>query len=56
VLKRERTPPPLNGLTMNMWAVDGLAFMGMRCEAISNFPQAFASARGLLRWAPPSSA
>src|SRR4030043_1426479 len=56
VLKRERTPFPLNGLTMNIWAVEGFAFMGIRWAATSNFPKAFANERGWLRWAPPSSA
>jgi hypothetical protein len=49
VLKRERTPPPLNGLTMNRWAVEGLASMGMRWDAASNFPRAFARERGWAR-------
>ena len=39
VLKRERTPPPLNGLTMNIWAVEGLASMGIRWAAIFQLPQ-----------------
>ena len=30
VLNSERTPPPLKGLTMNIWAVEGLASMGIR--------------------------
>ncbi len=30
VLKRERTPPPLRGLTINMWAVEGFASIGIR--------------------------
>jgi hypothetical protein len=46
VLKRERTPPPLNGLTMNIWAVEGLASMGIFFAATSNFPNAFAKERG----------
>ena len=40
VLKRERTPPPWRGLTINIWAVEGLASMGIRWEAISSFPRA----------------
>ena len=56
VLKRERTPPPLNGLTMNICAVEGFASMGIRWAAISSLPKAFAYERGWLRWAPPSSA
>jgi len=42
VLKRERTPPPLNGLTINMCAVEGLAFMGILRAAISSLLRAFA--------------
>jgi hypothetical protein len=49
VLKRERTPPPLSGLTMNIWAVEGLASMGIRWAATSNFPRALAKERGWAR-------
>src|SRR5208337_137619 len=56
VLKREKTPPPLSGFTMNMCAVEGLASMGILWAATSNFPRAFANESGWLRWAPPSSA
>src|SRR4030042_4180751 len=52
VLNRERTPPPLNGLTMTIWAVDGLASIGIRWAAMSNLPRAFESERGWLRCAP----
>src|SRR4030067_1691126 len=52
VLKRERTPPPLNGVTMKIWAVEGLAFMGIFWAPTCNFPRAFAKERGWARSAP----
>lgn len=42
VLNNERTPFPVNGLTMNICAVEGLACMGILCAARSSFPSALA--------------
>src|SRR4051794_13887603 len=33
----EKTPPPPNGITINMWAVAGLASSGMRLDQVSSF-------------------
>ena len=43
VLNSFATRPPRSGLTMNMWAVAGLAFMGMRLDAASSLRSAEAS-------------
>jgi len=37
VLNREKMPPPRNGDTMNIWAVEGLACMGILWAAVSSF-------------------
>ena len=42
VLNQERTPFPVNGLTMNIWAVEGFACIGILWAAISSFPSALA--------------
>lgn len=46
VLKRFMTVPPERGLTMNIWAVDGLASMGFCLAAVDNFASAPANAKG----------
>ena len=57
VLKRFMIVPPDKGLTMNMWAVDGLASMGICLAALDSFARALANASGFPETlAPPASA
>jgi hypothetical protein len=43
VLKRFIKERPVRGFTMNMWAVEGFAFMGIAWEARESFSRAPAS-------------
>jgi hypothetical protein len=57
VLKRFMIIPPDKGLTMNIWAVDGLASMGICLAALDSFARAPANASGFPETlAPPASA
>jgi len=38
---------PDKGLTINIWAAEGLTSMGMRCDEASSFRSALARPRGL---------
>jgi hypothetical protein len=42
VLKRFISDPPVSGLTINMWVVDGFAFIGIAREAFASFSRALA--------------
>ena len=46
MLKSDASASPRSGLTMNMWAVAGLACIGRTSAARSSFPSALASASG----------
>lgn len=46
MLKRLIMVPPDKGLTMNIWAVDGLASIGFRLADIESFAKALANASG----------